>query len=157
MSVEVRHEQWQFNSPLPPPEVLERYEQIIPGFGERVMTQWESQTNHRQQLEKTVITGQTKLQTRGQVFAAVIGIGGLIAAAVVGVWGSSAAAVAIASVDIGTLAGVFIYGKNRQGEDLAAKNAAVPDPHAEQPKLPPTPPKGRPTPPRKKANRKKRR
>jgi uncharacterized membrane protein len=44
-----------FSGPLPPPEALERYNQVLPGAAERIISMAESQHAHRQELEKKVI------------------------------------------------------------------------------------------------------
>jgi uncharacterized membrane protein len=44
-----------FSGPLPPPSVLEHYERILPGAAERIITKFEHQTEHRLEIEKSVI------------------------------------------------------------------------------------------------------
>ena len=51
----VRTEQQSFSGPLPPPQILEHYNQIVPGCAEKIISQWENQVGHRQDLEKKVI------------------------------------------------------------------------------------------------------
>ena len=59
-----------FLGPLPPPEILAQYEQILPGSAERIMVMAENQAEHRQSLEetvKTVIEGDSKRRTYGSL------------------------------------------------------------------------------------------
>ena len=44
-----------FQGPLPPPQILNHYDQIVPGSAERIISLWESQVRHRQELEKKAI------------------------------------------------------------------------------------------------------
>jgi hypothetical protein len=37
-----------FQGPLPHPQILSQYDQIVPGSAERIISQWESQSRHRQ-------------------------------------------------------------------------------------------------------------
>lgn len=41
-----------FQGPLPPPRILHDYDQIVPGSAERIISLWENQVQHRQDLEK---------------------------------------------------------------------------------------------------------
>lgn len=49
-----------FSGPLPPPEVLEKYNAIEPGSANRIIRMAESQAQHRQSLERTVIESRTR-------------------------------------------------------------------------------------------------
>lgn len=44
-----------FSGPLPPPEVLCRFEEVVHGSAERIIKMAEEQTSHRKELEKKVI------------------------------------------------------------------------------------------------------
>ncbi len=123
------------------------------------MTNWERQTEHRLNLERIVVTAQATAQVRGQRYAAVIGVAGLLASGAAAVSGHEASAIALAGIDFGGLAGVFIFNKYREGKDLEAKAEQVPDPSSDRPRRKQAElPKGRPTPqqPRKKRGRGKR-
>ena len=43
--------------PIPPPEALQKYEDLVPGAANRILKMAEGQTAHRIQIEKTVIGG----------------------------------------------------------------------------------------------------
>jgi len=45
-----------FSGPLPPPQLLKGYEEICSGAANRIIKMAESQSKHRQTLEKSVIT-----------------------------------------------------------------------------------------------------
>jgi len=61
-----------FSGPLPPPESLERYNQVLPGLAERIITMAESQHSHRQGLEKHVIHSNVSAQKTGTILGFVI-------------------------------------------------------------------------------------
>jgi len=44
-----------FSGPLPHPAILEQYEKIVPGAAERILQKFESQSEHRQKLESSVV------------------------------------------------------------------------------------------------------
>jgi len=114
--------QAEFRGPLPPPDMLQRYEEIHPGTAERVLQQFERETQHRHAIEQKVIDAQLEAQLAeipafrlGQVFAFLIAVVGLLSAAYcvskAPTAGHAWAGAGIAGISLATLAGVFIYGR----------------------------------------------
>lgn len=153
--VEISMEQWQFQSPLPPPAVLREYEQIIPGFAERYMAGWESQTAHRQRLESTVVATQAETQRRAQPLAFALGLAVVVVAGLAVLTDHEAAAIAIVSIDFVGLGGVFVFGKSRNDRELRRKAEAVPDPSPPSARANRTLPKNQPTNPQPNQKRRK--
>lgn len=113
-----------FSGPLPPPEVLAKYNNILPGAAERIIKMAETQQGHRQNLEKTVIGSNATTQKLGLAAAFVIAmtaIGGGIWLASKGMSGSGLTAIISA---LAALVGVFIYGKAEQKKELKEKSEA---------------------------------
>lgn len=158
---QVQIEQWQFQTPLLPPAVLRQYQELIPDFSDRYMKGWESQTAHRQALERTVVETQAKTQLNGQKFALALGVLVVIGAVIVALAGEGPVAIAMIGIDFISLGGAFVYARHRNSRDLEAKAQQVPA----QPTARPTPapanrqlPKGQPTQQRpRNRNKKKRR
>jgi uncharacterized membrane protein len=110
-----------FAGPLPHPDILERYDKIVPGLAERIVKMAEGQSQHRQGLEHMVVQSNTRNERRGQVFGfliSVLVIGGSIYLIDSG---KSIEGVAAIVVNLVSLAGVFIYGRRRKERDLAEK------------------------------------
>jgi uncharacterized membrane protein len=63
-----------FSGPLPPPESLAEYEQISPGFADRIITMAEKEQVHRHQQDEHRWPMQKKLLSRGQVFAFILSL-----------------------------------------------------------------------------------
>ena len=108
-----------FLGPLPHPDHLREYENILPGSADRLMTMVEEQAQHRRQLEESVTTSNTKLETRGQILGFVIAMtaligGGYIMASGQSVWGAAVAISAVAG-----LAGVFIWKSRARKRELS--------------------------------------
>lgn len=61
----------QFMGPLPPPEVLEDYNNALPDGAERIVMSFEKQGNHRRRTE-----------TRSQIFAFVIALAAIVGAVI---------------------------------------------------------------------------
>jgi uncharacterized membrane protein len=90
-----RHE---FSGPLPPPEVLARYNEALPGGAERIVALAEEQASHRRRMEAR---GQVLLFA--VVLVALVGGIGLIAL------GENAAGLVPVIAAIGGLGSLFVY------------------------------------------------
>ncbi len=66
-----------FTGPLPPPEVLAKYDDIQEGFADRIITMAEKQSEHRRDLEKNVVNSGLLQQKWGLISATVINIAAL--------------------------------------------------------------------------------
>jgi uncharacterized membrane protein len=114
-----------FSGPLPPPETLARYEQVLPGAADRIFKMAESQSSHRQALEANTIGQQVRQSGRGQLYALFVSLA-LIGGAV---WLSLAGHPIVGGLfGGGTLIGtvtVFITGKRVQVTSLAEKSVPI--------------------------------
>jgi uncharacterized membrane protein len=66
-----------FSGPIPPPDLLERYNQMIPDGANRILKMAENQSTHRQYIEKWAVIGGTILSYLGVLCAAGIALGSL--------------------------------------------------------------------------------
>jgi uncharacterized membrane protein len=98
-----------FSGPLPPPEALAEYEQISPGFADRIITMAEKEQVHRHQQEDERWPVQKKLLSRGQVFAFILSLSIVVG----GIWllmkDKQIAGFVTLMGAIGVVAGPFIY------------------------------------------------
>lgn len=97
-----------YEGPIPPPNLLAEYNEIIPDGANRIMTMAEKQQEHRHYIEKTVIEAgvdQSKRGlNRGFWICTIFGVisGGLIAL-------GHPEGLVLGGLDIVGLAGVFVY------------------------------------------------
>jgi uncharacterized membrane protein len=114
-----------FSGPLPPPEVLDRYNQILPGAAERIIVMAESQHAHRLGLEKHVIHSNVSAQRLGTILGFVVAMTVIIG----GTWlvhdGKSGQGLAAILSALAVLVGTFIYSKHEQQKELAKKTEAL--------------------------------
>jgi uncharacterized membrane protein len=111
-----------FEGPLPHPQILVRYNEIVPGSAERIIDAFVNQANHRMSLEKTVVEGGSK--------RAYLGIGAgftlslvLFAIAYATIMaGHAVEGVAIASINLAALVGTFVYGTNARQHERREKS-----------------------------------
>ena len=111
-----------FKGPLPPPEALEKYDQVVPGAAARILTMAEEQSKHRQSLEKIAVNSGAQDSRLGIICALVVALAVLALAAYSLSQGYSKEAAVIASVDIAGLAGVFVYGKASNQKERLERN-----------------------------------
>lgn len=114
-----------FSGPLPHPEDLAKYEQVLPGAADRIIRMAEQQAAHRQSLEKAAILSSVTMQKWGLGSAFVLAmtaIGGGICLSLKGMSGAGLTAIISA---LAALVGVFVYGKSEQKKELKEKSEAL--------------------------------
>jgi len=74
-----------YSGPIPPPSLLKAYDAIVPGSADRIMRWSESQTEHRQRLEREESRAEIAQFARGQHYALAIGVM-VVAGAVACAW-----------------------------------------------------------------------
>lgn len=111
-----------FSGPIPPTEMLEEYNRIIPNGAERIMTMAESQSAHRQFIEKEVISSQNIQSERGQMFAFILAILLIAVGTTAFLFGSSTVASIIFGTTVVGLVTVFVLGRKSQQRDLSQKS-----------------------------------
>lgn len=106
-----------FSGPLPPPVVLEQYNQVVPGAAERILAMAESQSKHRREIEALVIGSDIKNSRMGLVCGLIIGLAGLIAAVIVAVVGYPILSGIMGFSTLGSLIGVFVHGSQGRRQE----------------------------------------
>ena len=113
----IRREEIMFTGPLPPPQLLKEYDNIVPGAAKIIIDTAEKQSTHRQELEKKVIDSDINNSKLGLIFGFIIGIVGIIVGAIIIAIGQIVAGSVISGVTLVSLVGTFVYGsQNRKKE-----------------------------------------
>lgn len=107
-------EQW--SGPLPPPAVLEKFNQIVPGSAARILKMAEKEQQHRVSYEREGLTATAGEARRGQYLGAAISGAAIVGAVVAAVMGAHAS-VPIALVGIPVLGIVRAIVKPRGKHD----------------------------------------
>lgn len=104
----------EFSGPIPPPALLDQYNQVLPGLAERLIVMAEQQSASRRAIEKRLVWASTRHEMLGLIFAFLFAVGTLTA----GVWlvytGHSAEGLAAVIAAIGTPAAIFVYERKRR-------------------------------------------
>ena len=110
------------SGPIPDPDTLAKYNEIIPNGAERIMTMAENQASHRIAMEKKVIRGQLNQSNIGQFLAFFIGVIALSVAGYCILEGHDTGGTIIGAGGLTSLVTAFIKGKNAQRKNLEDKN-----------------------------------
>jgi uncharacterized membrane protein len=140
MEVTSRTSSTRFSGPIPPPEVLAGYEQVLAGSADRIITMAEKQASHRQSMESVVIKGDSRRSDRGLNLAFVLCMTTTLLAFVAALMGHEWFGGAIITGSLGSIAALFVYGhRMRKAErEEKAKEVAMPTPPSPPPTAPAT-------------------
>lgn len=75
--------QSEFSGPIPPPSIISGYEETLPGAADRILAMAEKQSEHRQNMERIMVTSESRDGLLGILFAFILGMGCIIAAIVI--------------------------------------------------------------------------
>lgn len=109
------------SAPLPEPAELAAYNAIIPNAADRILKMAESQTDHRIEIETTVVNSQANQAFRGQLFGLFIGLAGLISATYAATHGHDWFGGIIGGGTLVSLVWAFLSSRERQTSELAEK------------------------------------
>lgn len=103
-----------FSGPIPPPEIIRGYDEVVPGAAERIISMAERQSEHRQKMEEIMIRAESRDGLLGICFAFALGLGCIIVAAIVVILVPKSAGAIFGSLlgitGIGTIIATFITG-----------------------------------------------
>lgn len=108
--------EWQ--APLPPPDMLEKYDVILPGLADRIITLAEGEASHRRGMERDalVLQGESNKQyslsqRRGQIFGLILIVLAFGLAGFALYLDEGAVAGTVASVTITAICGAYLAGR----------------------------------------------
>jgi uncharacterized membrane protein len=111
----------QYSGPLPQSDEIKKYEEVIPGAGNRIIKMAEKQSDHRMNIEKWVIVCQQVQGFSGQICGLVIAIAFLYGAVHVADHGNPVLGGVLGGTTLVALVTIFVLGKRSQQQDLAKK------------------------------------
>lgn len=110
-----------FSGPLPPPQVLKQYNDIVPGAADRVLSMAEEQSKHRQHLERYVIRTDGLKSVLGLLFAFGVAVIGLISGAYSAIKGQPLFGATVSITVLGGIVYAFIYGTRERMREVERK------------------------------------
>lgn len=106
-----------FSGPLPPPEILIRYNEAVPDAAERIITMAEQQSKHRIQLEEYVIRGESRRSDWGLIAGVLVVAMVLVAAGYITSLGYPWHGAGLGIADLASLVVIFVYGTERRKQE----------------------------------------
>ncbi len=108
----------QQSGPLPPPEILKKYNEIDPGMALQIVNMAKDEANHRRKMEAEVmlIQGRDQISQRrsellGQIFGLLIALAGIGGSVYEAAHGAQLAATALVSATLIAIVSAFILGR----------------------------------------------
>ena len=113
------------SGPLPSAHELVQYEQATSGAADRIIKMAENQSAHRQEIEKKVISANTRDSKLGVIFAFTLGMSTLVCGTIVILSGYEWPGTLIGSSGLIGLTSVFIYGTRSSRKERANKEKRI--------------------------------
>lgn len=112
-----------WSGPLPPPDVLKRYDEFMPGAGEAIVknflandefmrTETGAQSQHRRGMETVFVHGNERRYNVGQFLAAAITSGAIFGGVALVLKGHDTAGAAISTAALGGSVWVYVAGRD---------------------------------------------
>ena len=114
-----------FAGPIPPPDILAQYNQVIPDGAERIMVMAERQSAHREYLERSVVEANIKSQRQGTNYAFILCLVVIMGGFTLLYRGQNVGGLVAIISSVSALAGSFIYGRYKQGKERNEKSEAL--------------------------------
>lgn len=112
-----------FSGPIPHPELLQKYDEVKPGFAERIVSMAERQLDHRISCEDKVVDGSVAESKRGQNYGLIVALLFLTAAVFLGYFGHDWLAGVLGGGTLVALVTIFVTNKphkhNNKEDDQA--------------------------------------
>ncbi len=120
-----------FSGPIPPPDLLEKYNNIIPNGADRILAMAEQQQAHRQFMEKTVVESDVRRSDRGLILGFIVtvlfGAGGIYLVAT----GHDLNGLVVIFLPLAGLVGTFVYSQKTRKEERLARSKTISERNSE--------------------------
>ena len=97
--------------PLPPPEDLKGYNDVLPGAADRILSMAETEQKHRHGMEDRDLKYRVSLTGLGQILGFTLGLAAIVGGIVLLALGKNIAGFGTLILAVASLAGAFIYGR----------------------------------------------
>jgi uncharacterized membrane protein len=117
-----------FSGPLPPPAILQEYNEVLEGAAERIFKMAETQASHRQELEKRVVKSDILKSYLGLTAGFVVAATAIVSGSLVAYYGQPWAGAAIGGAPVAALVWAFLKGTNDRRAERDTKTTLLQQP-----------------------------
>lgn len=110
-----------FQGPLPPPEILIKYNEACPGAAERILAMAEKNQTHRHQLEQRVIPSGILTERIGQILGFILYLATIASGTYLVANNKDLVGIVQMLVSTGTFAALYFKGQAEKKKELAGK------------------------------------
>ncbi len=114
-----------YRGPLPPPEILARYNEIHPGLADRIVQMAERQQGHRIDLEKKSVYGEVDRSREALRLAFIVTVVIVAGAIYLLATGHPIEGFGALLLDTAVLVGAYIYGRTTREKERRAKSVLM--------------------------------
>lgn len=108
-----------YSGPIPPPDLLRKYDEVVPGAARSILDSWVRQCDHRIRLESRVVTSDILRSWAGLACGFVVALVALVGGGYLIVSGHEISGAVLSTSALAGLVGTFIYGtESRKRERL---------------------------------------
>lgn len=117
----VEHIEQLFQGPIPPPNIMEAYDRILPGSADRILKLTEQQFEHRIAIENKVIDSKIISERRGTLLGFSLAVFIILASVILILKDKDIAGLAGIIITVTSLLLAFMYGKKSNIKELENK------------------------------------
>lgn len=110
-----------FSGPLPPPDLLQKYNEIVPGLADRIVQMAERQESHRHDLEGRAVQADIRRGYFGMSSGLVVALVGLAIGGYLLSLGQKVEGSLFAGSTLAAIVGVFVYGTGQRRKEREEK------------------------------------
>lgn len=107
---------------------MRELEDILPGMADRLMNQWESQTQHRIELELIAVKGGTARSIGGLICGTIVALAGMGVAYAMAQSGQAILGGILAAGDLAAIVASLVYGVETQRKERKEKAKVITSP-----------------------------
>src|SRR5690606_26344451 len=129
-------ESMEFQGPIPPPGLLQAYEDVCPGAAERIIALAEKEQSFGHQITGAALDAESKQNRRGQVCAVIVALSAFACAGFLGFVGAHASAAIVGGTTVVSLVTAFVVGRSqhKQEDEKPVPQSSQPGPQKKKAK-----------------------
>lgn len=114
-----------YAGPVPSPQMLREYDDIVPGLADRLISVFEQQAKHRMGLEDKVVQDNSHRANLGLWFGFILGAMAILSAVGLSIAHLQVAGGILGGTGMVSLAAVFVYGSQQRKSEREGRRRAV--------------------------------